>query len=447
MLLSPSKRGIYSTFIHPSKWGQFRSRINRSLLSPNDSLYKFAMGKIRTYRSFLLSAILLTLVNSGSLSARPHYAARQKVTCSMCHVSPVGSGPRTIFGKVYGGRSLLFPKTSQTDLYYGDFYGMGYFPTKKTVDRTTGPALMSASVSGNLPIFEEEDGTSLRTVVGYDVSPNVNMARDAYLLYNTATETPGIPTHVMVGRFIPPFGLLTDEHRTYTKMQTHNSLRDYEFGADVSGEVGPTVHYDLALTNGFQSGGTFQSGMKYAAIANLRWNPSALPFLVGSSFSFHDQRSGDNLSAWATSLYTAVSFFTLTEDKLPLYILGEAVFANGWNQRTINPNMAGFFVPASIADAFLAQVSESTSLGIYAHAYYELTNRLTLFYKFDRLTLDTDFQGDSFMRHGMGLQFWLIGNIILQARYEKALVGQDNIKSSGAKADQDTVIALARFWF
>src|SRR5665213_382958 len=146
-------------------------------------LPQFAKPNLNLLKTGLGMAFMLVL--PGLLFSRPQYAVRQKVSCSLCHVSPLGGGPRTIFGKVFGGRSILFPKTSQTDLYYGDVYVMGNYPTSNTTSKSSGAAsLMSADAAINIPVIENESGSSLRAIAGYDISPNINGPRDIYALYN-----------------------------------------------------------------------------------------------------------------------------------------------------------------------------------------------------------------------------------------------------------------------
>ena len=301
---------------------------------------------------------------------------------------------------------------------------------------------MEASVSGNVPVVQNADKTSeMRLVATYNMSPLGAGAREAYVRLKSGTDES--PTFISVGRFNVPFGLLTDEHRTYTRLQTNMTLNNFSNGAAVSGNFSK-LYYDFALVDDFQGTGNFTMGdVTYGAVLNLRWAPATLPFFVGASQNF--EYSQVQPEPYATSVYTALSFDRLTSDAIPGSFIFEAVSARNWNSSTLNSGLSTFFIP-STDSAYLASIASSQSLGFYTQVKWDINNRWSIFYKFDSLELSSQFTGDAFLRSGLGFEVFINSNLILNTRAEYSTVTRSEIQSSGVLAAQSDFLAMLRLW-
>lgn len=400
--------------------------------------------RLTTKSRFLAVAGILLI--SWQAHARPEYALQTHMNCTACHVNPWGGGPRTVFGKIWGAtsRNLSVPKTSQSDLYYGDLRAIGYFPPHPS-HASSGVALMEAAASANVPILQEDDGRELRVLGTYNMSPLQSGPREAYARWKPTGSDTSPVSYVMAGRFNSPFGLLTDEHRTYTRMQTDMTLNNYEMGGAASGDPIPDFHYDFALVNDFQGGGgTFvNNNVIWGSVANVRWMPARIPILLGVSQNYEHVLNMP--PPFATSLYAGISLDRLTSGTVSGSLLFETVLAKNWNSDPMNPDLGPFFIP-STDSAYQTAVAGTRSQGYYAQAKYNLTAQWVLIYKFDYLVLDTSYPADYFARHGVGFETFLPGNVILDVRLEKAFVGVPSINGSTALAAQDDLFAMLRFW-
>jgi hypothetical protein len=404
-------------------------------------LFRFWLG---------FAAIALNLVCSSNSDARPEYATKEKANCIACHVNPWGGGPRNLFGKVYGAHGFNPAKTSSLDVYYADVRFIDYLPTKKTTQRPNGLALMEAAVTGNVSIIQGEKGSEMRGVLTYNMSPLAGSeVREAYARFQLAAEGAAIPTEIMVGRFYVPFGLLTDEHRTYTRLQTNTMFNNYDVGGSISWNFNPDWHWDLALVNDFQTGGNFTANdLTFGLVANTRWNPHQLPFLLGLSGNF--QKTTKFPQPFAVSEYGVLSFDRLTQNKISASLSLEAVEAVNWNNPAlnngqINPGLSPFFIPSSDA-AYQSAINYKQSRGYYALFKYNLTHVWTPFYKLDYLNLDTSTDSNQFLRHGFGVEAYLNSNLILNVRYEYASVARPEIVDTNVLATQTDIFAMLRVW-
>jgi len=385
----------------------------------------------------------LTLIYAQEAKARPEYALQTKQNCTACHVSAWGSGPRTAYGKYFGSFGFPQAKTSASDVYYGDMKSIAYFP-KAMAKYGGGVSLMEAAGSANVPIIDNENDSELRAVATYNAAPISAGAREVYFRWRPHADENSPLGLVTVGRFNVPFGYLTDEHRTYTKIESNSTLNNFDTGVAVSGGFLPSLHYDLAMVNDLQGANFFSAGdVPYGQVFNLRWNQPGLPFLLGASEEYEHLVNSPQPSAY--SLYTAFDFDQITSKKVHLMLMGEYVVAKNWNSSTINPGLGSFFIPATATD-YQTQINNTQSQGYFIEAKYYINSRFAPYYKFDYLALDRQFLADAFSRHGVGLETHLNSNLTLDARYEKATVGHPEIVGSDALAAQDDFLLMMRLW-
>jgi hypothetical protein len=398
----------------------------------------------------VILSLVLGLSHVSSVAfARPEYAALTKMNCTQCHVTPWGGGPRTVQGKVFGAHGHPPGKLSDQAYIYGDVRFIGYYPNQ-LIQSPHGIALMQASVSGNAALIEGEKNSEMRGLLTYNMAPlSGSSVREAYIRWALPQEGNEAPVSIVVGRFYVPFGLLTDEHRTYTRIQTNMTYNNFHVGAAVSGNFFPALHMDLVLVNDFQTGGNFTQGdLSWATVLNFRWNPQNLPFLLGASGNF--QRLINTPQPLASSLYGVLSLDQLTQNSLKGSLSIERVDARNWNNPAVNtgmlnPNLTTFFIPRSEL-GYQRLIATASSLGYYGWARFNLLPELLLFYKLDYLALDRNTPEDAFLRHGVGVEIYPNSNLILNIRYEKAAGMRPEIAASNVLAAQDDVFAMLRVW-
>jgi hypothetical protein len=340
-------------------------------------------------------------------------------------------------------------KLSASDLYYADVRFVDYIP-QKTSTTMNGFALMEAAVSGNAPILEEKDGSELRGLLTYNIAPLSNaQTREAYLRWNTSKENNTDPFYLLAGRFYVPFGLLSDEHRTYTRIQTNMTYNNFSVGLGASKVFFKSLQADLALVNDFQSGGGFTNRqVTWGTVFNLRWNPESLPFFIGASANY--EYTSIQPKPYALSTYFALALDRLTQNAVVGSLTFERVDAQNWNSAAVNtgalnPGLNPFFIPSSDS-AYQSQVQYAASVGYYGLFKYYIIPQLDLFYKFDYLALQRGSPGDAYFRNGVGFEAFFLSNLIFMARYEKVGGMRPEIASSNVLAAQDDVFLMFRAW-
>lgn len=366
-------------------------------------------------------------------------------------MTPWGGGPRLVLGKVYGSHGFTPAKTSLSDLYYGSVRFIDYYSTDSTSKRANGAGLMEAAVTGDVPIVFGDNGSEMRGVLTYNM-PTLGPAgpREVYARLALPAPIGRTPAYILVGRFYVPFGLLTDEHRTYTVIQTNMTINNYDIGAALSVNPVESLNLVLALVNDFQSGGNFSSDeLPWGIVANARWNPGSLPFMVGLSGNY--EHTINTPQPYAGSLYSVLSMDRLTQAKVSGSLSLEGVWANHWNNPAVNtglvnPSLVQFFIPPANA-AYQTSILDTSSLGLYALAKYNLTHVWTLVYKFDYIALDTGSLSTNFTRNGFGFEAYLNSNIIWNVRYETcSFPGFIDAASNTTLGIQSDIFTMFRIW-
>lgn len=372
--------------------------------------------------------------------ARPEYALNTTTnSCSFCHVSSFGGGARTQYGKAYGARGLGISPFSNQDYVSGDFLAIGYLPRTSTT-KTSGFGVMSVGVTGNIPLTPKESLTQMR-LVGSLVSPELSTgAINNYLLIE-----PSEKVQILVGKFNLPFGIGTDEHRTFTRMQTLSSYRNSYQGIGLAHDMGSEWHLDLAYVNDPISATLISdpaAGPTWGGVLNLRWTPIQAPVMLGYSRNHFDRPLKQD--AFADSIYVGFSFLRATAYQTPVTLLAEYSEAKGWNQGN---NMNVFFMgTGAAATAFETAVSNSRSQAVMAQLIWSPSEKYSLLYKYDQLIFDREYPADAFDRQGIGANFYFAGQTQLLIRYEGALRGRKDLDST-AKAAFDSVFFVVRAGF
>jgi hypothetical protein len=382
--------------------------------------------------------------------ARPEYAAQYRTTnCLACHYNAWGGGPRNIDGKYFGSRYSSWPSPLSQQSWVGaDVRSVSYYPKGGTKSRQ-GTALMTSTASVAAPIKKDEDGSQLTAIAAYSLGVVNVGAREIFVSWHSAPVAER-PTAVQFGRFNAPFGLSTDEHRTYTKLLTRTEIFDYEYGGSISGDPLESLHYDFALTNGLQSGGNFNANSPAAedatsaAFANLRWSPVAAPLFLGLSAGYHDRLS-PNKDPYAVAGYVVLSLDRATGNRVMGSVLGEAVYAEHWADADINPNIGRYFIPPGDA-TYTSAIKNVPALAYVTQLNLNVKKNLVAQYKLDSITFDPKYSGDRYLRHGFGVKYFFDSNIIITTRYEIADVGRPEFKDKLAYAAQDAFWAMFQLW-
>lgn len=395
-------------------------------------------------KCFLFFAVLL----STSLSyGKFKYMSKLGLNrCTACHVSPTGGAIRNAQGKAFGqhGYKMAINKRFSSEALSADVRMIYYSPENDDQNRG-GLGLMTGSLGLNVPLYESESGVETRLVYSHNLGGfGGSSPQDAYVRwrFEDDSETSFRPQYLLVGRFHLPFGILTDEHRTYVRAQNNSSWNDYDMGFMLSANPFLGLHYDVGLVNGEKTSGTgfrTDGAAAWGSFANVRYTPSYLPLILGASFSRHaaPQVIGsvsddpESIAVYASlNLQRWVSF-------LPLVVTHEYQQSKNWNKDSLFAG-ARYINPSN---GYAASVVNSTSVGQLLRFDLDLSDRLSLIYKYESLLLNKNFSGDTYVRNGFGIQYILGPNMILNARYEKAS-GGSGVDSKSSSALQDTTWLL-----
>ncbi|MCB0343151.1 MAG: hypothetical protein H6626_03700 [Pseudobdellovibrionaceae bacterium] len=392
--------------------------------------------------------VLWAILLSVSVWARPEYAAKHGlISCAACHVSPTGGGIRNQYGKLYGSRTFKSSPFSMHENFQGDLRAI-YMGGENMEDTSTRSGFNWMSVIGsvNVPVQKYESGTEFNVVASYNFGnfTQEENLRDTYLLWSRKAGS--AIEHVLVGQFPLPFGLLTDEHRTYVRMQNNTTWNHYYFGVLLSGSVAETIHYDWAFLDSEKDAPTssFNLGLHSGTSLNVRWGQPSLPGYVGASSSYFTVPGYKELKAY--SAYGVLSLDRLTDSLFRGALLFEHVVTENWNQDKL-----GFLTNAStrlVTDtAFKTAVQDKQSAGWYAQLNWDLTQKWAMIFKYDFLALDKENTGDGFHRRGLGFKHYANSNLNILARAEWAEVGAPSLDKSNAPAAHPSYWLVMHAWF
>jgi hypothetical protein len=371
--------------------------------------------------------------------AYPQYAVRYGIPrCTACHYSPAGGGPRNVSGKLFGAHDFKINPFLVQDYVSADFRTLAYYP-QRAGSAKGGMGVMSGSIAGHIGLDAKGEFNLVieHNIAGFAQAP----WRDTYALIDLQSggDRPRWFDSILIGRFRPPFGIVSDEHRTYTRIQSATEWYTFETGAMLSGTPSSSWHYDLALVNSETSSGqslSTQAAERWGGFANVRYMPGAAWF--GVSESYHDH-SPARESRRALSIYSVLSLSRWTKNRIPVSVRLEHVEAKNWGSHLGQ----GFASDSN----YVQSLSTSQSQGWLAWFEYEISDRLWLVYKYDRLTPDRDFPADYYERHGVGFRWALAANVLLQVRSEFARATPPSEAHSTTEGGQDASFAILRLGF
>lgn len=406
-------------------------------------MYSFSRWRRELRRSGLLPrlAVLFILICAPieEIAARPEYAVKNGVNrCTACHLSPVGGAERNIYGKYYGARDFKPGPFSHQDLISVDARALFYRPEPGVPSQRGGLGWMAGIIGANIPLSQPDESIESRLVLSHGITGFASgQNRNLYLRerFYEDTENSWLPQYVLIGRFHTPFGLLSDEHRSYVRMQTKTTWNDFEMGALISGDLGHSVHYDWAIVNGEKTAGTAPAedlGVLWGHILNLRFQTPRIPVLIGVSGSSH-KRDADRNSPYAGTVYGVISLDRIFGHSFFGSLSGEYSVAKYWNAQIDSRFLQDTTYASTIAD--------SQSEAMMVQWTFELSRHWEFLYRYDRLVLDREFPADAFDRHGIGFRHWIGPNIILNGRIE------DSTARAPSEEDGTGKGAVDGFWF
>lgn len=397
---------------------------------------------------FLL--ILVAFLSNGfgtNAWARPEYALRLgMVSCMGCHASPAGGGPKNVNGKIFGTHTYAEGLFTRKEEVSGDIRLLVSYPNRPATT-SSGSVVMAAVPGFNLTLFKNES-MDTHLVAATSLGFLASGLREVFL---QVRPTPEESTHwvdsILVGRFQVPFGLMTDEHRTYTRIQTKTTYNHFELGTLLSGTPSRFVHYDLGVTTGLQNGGASfsNSDLTYALIGNLRTDFQVVPVTLGLSGMVH-QTSTYPYMPYAAAVSAGLSLERLLKLRfLRADLLAEVALGRGWNDSSTNSNISKFINATDTA--FQNGIINSTSLGVTVLANYYLFEWLSLIYKFEELAFDYRYLGDAYYRHGFGVKYFVSSFFNVQARYELQWTGRPGITENDASFVRNTFYTVLNITF
>tara|TARA_B100001248_G_scaffold259792_1_gene246541 strand:+ start:3960 stop:5162 length:1203 start_codon:yes stop_codon:yes gene_type:complete len=393
-------------------------------------------GKACNIRHLIIGcgwAIALTLVLAEASWARPQYATRHRINnCMACHYQPTGGGPKNPDGKRYQSRWLKINPLLIQDYVSADFRTLFYRPEKQKT-AAGGSGVMAGSVAGHASL---DDKQQVHLVIEHNVAGfSSGQLRDTYAQYRLGNfgQAKNLDT-IMAGRFRVPFGMVSDEHRTYTDIQSGSQWFTFETGMMFSGNPSYKLHWDFAAINGLNNTGqSLRDGGSelWGSVINLRWMPSF--FFVGASGRLNDTE--EDYPSYALALYTQISVDGITQGRLPLALSIEGVRARGFNS-----NLARGYVSSN---TYAQSLERSTSEGLLTRIEYTLNPYWVLVYKFDRLLPDQDYPSDYYERHGFGFRwhFAPASQIIFRNEWATATHPSESAKT-GTLAQDATFLIL-----
>ncbi len=387
-------------------------------------------------------AFLLFL--SSEIWARPQYAVRRKlVNCMSCHFNPAGGGPRNIFGKSVAFRSHKPGVFSKQDLVSVDYRAVSINTAKAKNENPNGEGIMTSTVSGAVPVVQNDDGSDIHAIATYDFGGFAPKARETYARFTGTSE--GVLT---VGRFNIPFGLVTDEHRTYIRKMTKTDLNMFEMGMMYSDTPVGGLHYDLAVVNGYQNaGGLPDAGNNYGVVANIRTNFNSSPVMLGLSGLYNKGQINPTTGQirendpWALSVYGGFSL----EKLVPGSFVAEVSYAHNFNRPEYNPNL-GYFINAVESPTYYAEVQDKHAVGLMSRIDINFTQKWTLFYKVDAFAPDQEHMKDIFLLNSLGMRHWYSSNVDIDFRYEHAEIRREGLEDTGTRAGMSKFLILGRIW-
>lgn len=388
-----------------------------------------------------LLTVSTVIITSYNLQARPQYSAAKGINdCAACHYSPAGGGPKTVFGKITGSHGFPPAPRSMKDVISGEVRAMAFGMTEKTSKNHAGVSIMAGNLSGAIDILDNAQGKT-HIVAAYDFLGYIPSAREAFIRWQSKERKNFSPQYMVVGKFNIPFGILTDEHRSYVRQQTYTSSNEYEMGGMISGDLAKMTHYDLAIVQGFQQGsGMSGDDISWGVIPNIRIMFQSAHLYIGFSGLYYQNSLVE--SPWAAAAYMVwaptTNFSIMTE-------IDYAKNLNGVSD--INGSYLKRFVDPTASSTYYNELLDKESLGAMVRLDYSINNKWTIYNKTDFLAPDENFLKDHYIKNGIGFKYFINSNMDLDIRFDKKYISRDGIEETEVSTSKDMISLLGHVWF
>jgi hypothetical protein len=336
-----------------------------------------------------LSVILLIAAIRSNAPALPRFASRTGAKCQSCHVNPAGGAMRQAFGAQYGRDRLPVPAWSK-EFELEDFsnvitnvLGVGadfrtlYF-SRRIPDTTSvdGFWQMQGDIYLNFRVAKK---------VAFFLKKGLRDGFEAYGLFNVLPASGS----VKVGKFVPNYGLRTDDHTAYVRQQTGMSPetgRPERTGVEAGISPGP-----VSIVGGFYNGE--ETNFPPTSSVKAYLGRAEGMFALGNGFNL---ALGGNVfsrkaSAITNTVYGGFGSFSVDD----FTILGEA----DWIRTTVG---AG---------------TTRTGLATYLEGDFVVTPGLDLKVAYDFFDSDVNLKTGARSRYSFGFEFFPLSGVELRPMY------------------------------
>ncbi len=360
---------------------------------------------VRTYRGILILLAVIVFA-MADLHGLPRFAARTGSKCQSCHVNPSGGGMRQTFGAQYGREELPVPGWSQE-------FELEDVTTLLTNVLGVGADFRTLFYVRDIP---DSTGTTARSENAFwqmqgDLYLNFRITRKVNLylkkgLYS-GFEVFGLLNvlpqngHVKVGKFIPNYGMKTDDHTAFVR--THTGFSPATGRPELTGLEGAlspgSTHLTVGFFNASDAFGGAESRKAFLGRAEGMFKISEHVYAGFGGNVFHKELQQDG----ASTLYGG--FGSLSAGDLTL--LGEVDLI-----RTKGPG--------------------GTTSGIvaYGEANYVVTPGVDLKFAYDFYDPDKDLKSGALTRYSFGFEFFPISGVEVRPMYRILVEEPVNVKNN-----------------
>lgn len=340
----------------------------------------------------VLAALVVSLI-TDTAGALPRFASREGVKCQSCHVNPSGGGMRSPFGVQYGRDELPVPtwasgfEIEDFSTQLSDFVSVGAdFRTLFFYQQR--PDTGSSSSSTNA--FWQMQGD---VYMNFRLAKKVSIYLDkgiysGFEIYGLLNVLPG-NGFIKVGKFVPNFGLKTDDHTAYVREHTGFSAergRAELTGGEIGFSPGAvTISGGVFNARDGFGGGTGSNKAFLGRAEGIFKASDEVRIGVGGNVFTREQSSSSR-----TTLLGGFGSFSYEN----LTLLGEV-------------------------DLIKTRVSGVTTNGFVTsvEAGYVVTPGVDLKFGYDFFDRDTDIKSGSLSRYSVGLEFFPLSGVEVRPIY------------------------------
>jgi hypothetical protein len=389
---------------------------------------------------------LCLLLGPVAAESLPRFAARTGQSCALCHVDPMGSGPRTRFGANVYAQQALPMALGEVEI--------GAMPV---LDFDNG---FSAAIGADLRLLyayvegtDDPGDTGLNSFFPMQADLYVTAQLGEYLTFVldrgiTNFETFGmlhLPERrawLKAGHFVMPYGLRLADHTAFIREELGFSPRAAYYGLDTGIEVGwqpGPFTFALALANGKPITGTApvqfdrDDGKAVYALAEYRFGAKNLPLRAGLSGYTND--SGRKIVIQQNGTPQLQQDDRIERRQLGVYwtaTVGRFTYLG----ETDGVRTTRF---ATDEDSLQSSSEQVDGYVVFNELSFLVIQGLDLQFQFEVQEADVDDDVDEVRRIGAGFEAFPMPMFSTKFLYRRAL--------DGDREDLDEIAAIAHFYF